>query len=179
VLPGAGLALVLVLLISQVFPLYVALFPPNHAYSVFGVFLVLTFWLYILGIVLVLGAELNAFLEQPTRSVALAEATAAAQQGRAEYDHETGEIKAEASGKAPAMQGGGPLGAPSRSPSEQVAAEQKPGQGGKEASAGKGEREGRPQVSLAGRVIGFAGLVVAALLLRGGVRDRRDEHATA
>ena len=81
------------MILSQVFPLYVALFPPNHAYAVFGVFLVLTFWLYILGIVLVLGAELNAFLEQPARSVALAEATAAAERGRAEYDHETGTSK--------------------------------------------------------------------------------------
>jgi membrane protein len=83
VVPGTLLAAVLILVLSQVFPLYVALFPPNHAYAVFGVFLVLTFWLYLLGIVLVLGAELNAFLEQPARSVALAEATASAQRGRA------------------------------------------------------------------------------------------------
>jgi membrane protein len=137
VLPGAGLALVLVLVVSQVFPLYATLFPPNHAYAVFGVFLVLTFWLYILGIVLVLGAELNAFLEQPTRSVALAEATASAQRGGAQYDQETGNVEA----------------------------------------ADEGER--RPRVSLAGRALGFAGLVVAALLLRGGVRDRRDERAAA
>ena len=69
VIPGTLLSMVLVILISQAFPIYVKLFPPNHAYAVFGVFLVLTFWLYILGIVLVLGAELNAFLEQPTRWV--------------------------------------------------------------------------------------------------------------
>ena len=60
------------------FPLYVVrFFPPNQAYAVFGVFLVFTFWLYLLGFVLVLGAELNAFLQEPSRSVALAEATAA------------------------------------------------------------------------------------------------------
>src|SRR5258708_26599571 len=72
VLPGVLLASVLLLVISQIFPLYVVLFPPNHAYAVFGVFLVFTFWLYLLGFILVLGAELNAFLHEPARSVALA-----------------------------------------------------------------------------------------------------------
>jgi membrane protein len=76
VVPGALLASVLFLVLTQVFPLYVALFPPNHAYAFFGVFLVLTFWLYLLGLVLVLGAELNAFLEIPTHSVAQPEAQA-------------------------------------------------------------------------------------------------------
>ncbi len=66
VIPGALMSSLLLLVLTQVFPLYVALFPPNHAYSFFGVFLVLTFWLYLLGLVLVLGAELNAFLEAPT-----------------------------------------------------------------------------------------------------------------
>jgi membrane protein len=70
VLPGAVLAAALLFVISQMFPLYLALFPPNHAYAVFGVFLVFTFWLYLLGFVLVLGAELNAFLVEPARSVA-------------------------------------------------------------------------------------------------------------
>jgi membrane protein len=83
VVPGTLLSAVLILAISQLFPLYVAVFPPTHAYSVFGVFLVLTFWLYLLGIVLVLGAELNAFLQQPARSLARAEATAAATRERA------------------------------------------------------------------------------------------------
>ena len=102
VIPGALASLVLIMLISQLFPVYVKLFPPNHAYSVFGVFLVLTFWLYLVGIVMVLGAELNAFLEQPARSAALAEATAAAQRGKASYDQSTGQVRAEASGDAPA-----------------------------------------------------------------------------
>jgi hypothetical protein len=78
VVPGALLASVLLLLLTQVFPLYVALFPPNHAYAFFGVFLVLTFWLYLLGMVLVLGAELNAFLEVPAPANVPATATAAA-----------------------------------------------------------------------------------------------------
>jgi membrane protein len=90
VVPGTVLCAVLILLLSQVFPLYVAVFPPNHAYAVFGVFLVLTFWLYLLGIVLVLGAELNAFLEQPARSAALAEATASTQRGQAPHDQRVG-----------------------------------------------------------------------------------------
>ncbi|HEX8969628.1 MAG TPA: YihY/virulence factor BrkB family protein, partial [Chloroflexota bacterium] len=68
VAPGALLSSVLLLVISQVFPLYVTLFPPNQAYALFGVFLVFTFWLYLVGIILVLGAELNAFLQEPTAS---------------------------------------------------------------------------------------------------------------
>src|SRR5689334_21763377 len=103
-------------------------FPPNHAYALFGVFLLLTFYLYVLGIVLVLRAELNAFLEQPARSVALAEASARADRGQAAFDQETGEVTAEASGQAPALSGGGPLGAPKRSPQEQLQSEQ-PGAG--------------------------------------------------
>ena len=111
VLPGTLLSSVLLLLISQIFPLYVVLFPPNHAYAVFGVFLVFTFWLYLLGFVLVLGAELNAFLQEPARLVALAAATAQAQHGQAAYD--------------------------------------------------------RHSPSLAGRLLGFVGLLVAVVLLRG------------
>ena len=62
VIPGAVMATALLLVVSQVFPLYLAIFPPNQAYAVFGVFLVLTFWLYVTGFAIVLGAELNAFL---------------------------------------------------------------------------------------------------------------------
>lgn len=98
VIPGALLSTVLALVISQVFPLYLTLFPPNQAYAVFGVFLVFTFWLYLVGFVFVLGAELNAFLLQPARSVALAEATASAEQGRAEYELAPGEVRAKSSG---------------------------------------------------------------------------------
>src|SRR6185312_6255691 len=40
VIPGALLSTVLLMLLSQLFPLYATLFPPNHAYAIFGVFLV-------------------------------------------------------------------------------------------------------------------------------------------
>src|SRR5918912_629594 len=82
-LPGALLATVLFFVILQVFPLYLALFGKGfQAYAAFGVFLLLMFWVYLLGIVLVLGAELNAFLEEPGRSTALAEAKARAEKGQ-------------------------------------------------------------------------------------------------
>jgi hypothetical protein len=54
------------------------------------VFLVFTFFLYLLGLVFVLGAELNAFLQEPARSAALA------------------------------LRGGGVLGAPTKSPAAQM-----------------------------------------------------------
>jgi len=177
VIPGTLLAAVLLLVISQVFPLYVSVFKPNHAYAAFGVFLVLTFYLYVIGLVLVLGAELNAFLEQPARSVALAEATAAAEHGRAQFDGETGRVTAEAQGRAPAMSGG-VLGAPSRSPSEQVRDEAQPGQSGSGRPHGQSGDSRRPRVGVGGRIIGFAGLLVAALLLRGRELKTTDEHAT-
>ena len=64
VLPGAGLAAVLFFVLLQLFPLYTTLLGQGFAtYAAFGMFLLLMFWTYLLGIVLVLGAELNAFLE--------------------------------------------------------------------------------------------------------------------
>lgn len=163
VVPGTLLATCLVLVISQVFPLYLTLFPPNHAYALFGVFLVFTFWLYLLGIVFVLGAELNAFMQQPDRSVALAETTTAAQQGHAQYRPTAQTVQAKASGHAPALQGGGPLGPESRSPAEQLGV----------ASETRAESPPeRPKSGLGGRVIGFVGLIVAALLLRGAAKDQ-------
>jgi membrane protein len=68
VFPGALLSTVLLLLVTQLFPIYLSLFPPNHAYAVFGVFLVFTFYLYLVGFVFVLGAELNAFLRLETEA---------------------------------------------------------------------------------------------------------------
>ena len=82
VVPGALMSSVLLLVLTQVFPLYVALFPPNHAYAFFGVFLVLTFWLYLLGLVLVLGAELNTFLDAPALTPASPAVRAAGHQPR-------------------------------------------------------------------------------------------------
>lgn len=73
VVPGALLSTGLFFVILAVFPLYMRLFPPNQAYALFGVFLVFTFWLYLLGFVFALGAELIAFLRQPGPSVAPAE----------------------------------------------------------------------------------------------------------
>jgi membrane protein len=131
VLPGAVLSSVLTIVISMLFPLYVTFFPPNHAYAVFGVFLLFTFWLYLLGFIIVLGAELNAFLEQPSRSVALSEATAAALHGRTQSICE-----------------------PERTPPVE-----------------------RP--SLAGRVLGFVGLLAAVALLRGQAAKPTDERARA
>jgi hypothetical protein len=185
VMPGALLATVLTLVISQMFPLYLRFFPPNHAYALFGVFLVLTFWLYLLGLVFVLGAELNAFLQQPARSVALAEATAAAQQGRASFNQRTGQVQAEASGQAPAIQGGGTLGAPTRSTASQFAEQ---GQTSNASTPAGSSRSGElcepPQTasrpSLAGRLLGFVGLLVAVLLLRGkDTSTASDEHVAA
>jgi membrane protein len=70
VLPGTLLSTVLFFVTLAVYPLYVSIFPPNQAYAIFGVFLVFTFWLYLLGFVFVLGAELNAFPRQPAHSTA-------------------------------------------------------------------------------------------------------------
>jgi membrane protein len=168
VLPGSILSSVLLFAISQIFPLYLTLFPPNQAYAVFGVFLVFTFWLYLLGFVLVLGAELNAFLQEPARSVALAEATTAAQQGQAAYDQQTGRVRAEATGSAPALQGGGVLGAPARSAGAQV------GEQGQGTTPPSLPPTSKP--SLAGRILGFVGLLVAVLLLRA---SKKEENAAA
>ena len=156
VVPGALASSVLLLVVTQVFPIYVTLFPPNHAYAAFGVFLLFTFYLYIVGMVIVLGAELNAFMLQPARSVALAEATSAAQRGNASYNQQTGRVTAEAEGRAPALQSN-PLGAPARSPSEQLGTQAQP----------SAPRPERGSTGLGGRVVGLMGLIFAALLLRG------------
>lgn len=171
VLPGALLASVLTFAISLVFPLYVTLVPPNQAYAVFGVFLLFTFWLYVLGFIIVLGAELNAFLEEPARSVALAEATAAALQGRVEYALRTDSVRAEATGVAPAMHGGGVFGSSTRSPATQVGRHIQP--------ADSADAPSRGGPSLAGRLLGFVGLLIAVLLLRGRTAKPTDERAGA
>jgi membrane protein len=67
-LPGALVAAALFFLILHLFPLYLSLFGKGfEAYAAFGVFLVLMLWLYLLGLVLVVGVELNAFLERRRR----------------------------------------------------------------------------------------------------------------
>jgi membrane protein len=67
VLPGSLLATGLFFLLLQLFPLYTTLFRRGfEAYAIFGMLLLLMFWMYLLGLVLVLGAELNAFLDSPS-----------------------------------------------------------------------------------------------------------------
>jgi membrane protein len=61
--PGALLAGVLFVALSQAFPLYLRVLGGGYAaYKTLGLFLVLMTWFYCLAIILVLGAELNAFL---------------------------------------------------------------------------------------------------------------------
>ena len=62
---GAVLAGVLFLLLNQAFPLYLRLFGGAYtAYKTLGLFLLLMTWFYCLALILVVGAELNAFLAQ-------------------------------------------------------------------------------------------------------------------
>lgn len=164
-LPGALGAAVLFFVILQLFPLYMAIFGKGfQAYAAFGVFLLLMFWLYLLGLVLVLGAELNAFLEEPGRSTALAEATAKAQKGQVALQETTGNVEAvatgsaEAGGEEPKAAGGprplfgGAASARSTSPQRGPAANQPPAQSGQ-------------GVGIGGRLIGLVGLLGAAFLL--------------
>jgi len=60
--PGAALAGVLFVLLSQAFPLYLRIFGGTYtAYKTLGLFLLLMTWVYCLALVTVLGAEVNAF----------------------------------------------------------------------------------------------------------------------
>ena len=69
-LPGAALTSVALLLVVRIFPIYVALFGGGFSvYAAFGTILLFMFWLYIVGVILVAGAVLNAFLEDPEGSV--------------------------------------------------------------------------------------------------------------
>jgi membrane protein len=82
-LPGAALTTIALLLIVRIFPIYVALFGGGFSvYAAFGTVLLFMFWLYIVGVVLVAGATLNAFLEDPRGSVELASISARALTGQ-------------------------------------------------------------------------------------------------
>lgn len=60
---GAVLAGVLFVILNQVFPLYLQMFGGGFAaYKALGLFLLLMTWFYLLARIIVLGAELNAFL---------------------------------------------------------------------------------------------------------------------
>lgn len=170
-LPGALAATVLFFIILQVFPLYLAIFKPNQAYAAFGVFLLLMFWVYLLGIVLVFGAELNAFLEEPGRSTALAETKARAEKGQVDVQQSAGGVETVASGnaatggeetKSPTSgRGRAPFGprqaADEGAPQPQAGSSPRPGQ----AAAGAAPRG----VGIGGRLIGLVGLLGAAFLL--------------
>jgi membrane protein len=84
-LPGALVAAALFVAILRIFPLYVALFGQGFSvFAAFGTVLLFMFWLYLVGAVLVGGAELNAFLQDPERSVAVSALAARAVTGRLE-----------------------------------------------------------------------------------------------
>jgi len=87
-LPGAMLTSVALVLVVRIFPIYVALFGGGFSvYAAFGTILLFMFWLYIVGVVLVAGAVLNAFLEDPVGSVERASIAARALTGRLEPPH--------------------------------------------------------------------------------------------
>lgn len=83
--PGILVAALLFVAVLRLFPLYVALFGGGFSvYAAFGSVLLFMFWLYLLGVVLIGGAELNAFLKDPERSVLLSSLAAQALRGQLE-----------------------------------------------------------------------------------------------
>ena len=62
--PGGLVAVVLWLIASALFALYIAFFPPNPAYGAIGGVIAFLTWLWITNIAVVLGAEFNAELER-------------------------------------------------------------------------------------------------------------------
>jgi len=84
-LPGAILAPLAFLLVLRVFPLYIALFGGGFSvYVALGGLLVFLFWLYVVGLIVVTGVELNSFIEHPTRSVHLSAISARGLAGQLE-----------------------------------------------------------------------------------------------
>jgi len=82
-IPGGAVAGALFVALTRLFPLYVSLFGGGFSvYAAFGTVLLFVFWLYLVGVLLVGGAELNAFLEDPDRSVALSALAARATVGK-------------------------------------------------------------------------------------------------
>jgi hypothetical protein len=122
-------------------------------------------WLLGLGLVLVAGAELNAFLEEPGRATALAASKARAEKGQAAVPQAGGRVQAEATGTAWAG-------------SEETggAGQRRPGPFGRRPTPAGADQRAQPEAvgaqdeggsSIPGKLIGFAGLAVAAVLLRG------------
>lgn len=62
VLPGTALATVLWLIATGGFSLYLSISNPGSAYGALGSILVLLFFLYVTGVIFLLGAELNALI---------------------------------------------------------------------------------------------------------------------
>ncbi len=71
---GAVVAGVLFLVLNQVFPFYFRIMGGSYAsYKTLGLFLVLMSWFYFLAMILVIGAELNAFLAGRARPAPIEE----------------------------------------------------------------------------------------------------------
>jgi membrane protein len=163
-LPGALAASVLFFVILQLFPLYLALFGKSfQAYAAFGVFLLLMFWLYLLGLIVVVGAELNAFLEEPGRSTALAETAAKAEKGQVDLQQGPGRVETVATGSATA--GGQEPNAPVTSRPIFGAAPSRTSVQTGGAQQGKPTVESAQPVGIGGRLIGLVGLFGAVFLL--------------
>ena len=179
VLPGTLGATALFFAIMLLFPLYTTFFPPNQTYATFGLFLVFTFWLYLLGIVFVMGAEINAYVQQPARSVALAEATADAAHGKADIRQQGGEVHAEAVGTAATQGESNPT----------AVNPDKPGatSSGSAPAPGSAQARGSAQPapapssgkSFGGALLGFVGMIAAAVLLRGKLSSRPPQPRSA
>jgi hypothetical protein len=119
---------------------------------------------YLLGIVLVLGAELNAFLEEPGRSTALAETKARAEKGQVATQQTGAGVQTEATGTATA--GGQEPNAPAAGRGSPFAPRPKPQEAGAQASAAQtGQDAGPSRPGIGGRIIGLVGLLGAAFLL--------------
>jgi len=79
--PGSIFATLLWVIVVFGFKFYLAVSNPGSAYGIFGALVVLLFFLYVTGLIFLLGSELNAVIlkrsDEATKQVALAEAQAA------------------------------------------------------------------------------------------------------
>jgi membrane protein len=176
-LPGAIASTVLFFIILQLFPLYMALFGKGfQAYAAFGVFLLLMFWLYLLGLVLVLGAELNAFLEEPGRSTALAEATSRAEKGQVDLQQTSAKVEAVATGSATAG-GDEPNAVDGPRPAFGAAPSRDNKRPGATPRANESIRGAQRNVGIGGRLIGLVGLLGTAFLLSRQPPTPTDMHS--
>src|SRR6185312_1755183 len=100
----------------------------------------------------------------------------------------SGQVQAESSGTAPSMNAPGVLGTRTKSPqaqmaeqgeaaSGQLAARDAPSSQRRSADAANATNAARP--SLAGRLLGFVGLMVAVVLLRNRTAPEHQEHQPA